>query len=738
MSARFPWHSVCLRAALIAAVCFCFGDEHSAIERGIAALRHSDLLSAERAFSDAVRREPSNPRALKYLGQVYSAQGRLSDAEPVLRKACTLDPLEENACYYLGRLLFTTGRLDEARVVFDKALREPSSRPRALNGIAETLAAAGDFAPAEKRFREATAAGAPAVPYGLFLFHQGRLEESLKVLANAGDEAAIDRVREAAHSSPKSKRPANPPAVQFASTKLPAVLNNGARGDKHLPETMLGGVAILDYDNDGWPDIYVTNGGTMPGLQKSDPSFYNHLFRNNHDGTFTDVTSKAGLAGTGYSIGAAAADFDNDGWTDLAVSSVRGVTLYRNRGNGTFEDITARAGITQGNWSVATGWFDYDNDGWLDLFVVNYVAWDPANEPFCGVKSPGGRTWCHPRTYAPTTNLLFHNEQNGTFRDVSKQSGISDHPGKGMGLAFGDYDGDGRLDVMVTNDTVPSFLFHNLGNGRFREEGLAAGVAYNEDGAAVSAMGVDFRDYDNDGREDLIITTLTNEGFSLLRNVGGRFVNLSSPSRVAAASLPWTGWSVGMYDFNNDGLKDIFAACGHVQDNAELSSSRQSKQPNLLLLNNGDGTFLPASLSFAAMHRGAAFADFDRDGKLDVVVTRIADQPLLLRNTTPGAGHWLEMKLVGTRSNRDAIGARIAITTDAGKQWNRVTSTVGYSSSSELLVHFGLGRESVVRHLEIEWPSGTRQRCDSVPADRLIVVREDAACPINGSAAAMR
>ena len=440
------------------------------------------------------------------------------------------------------------------------------------------------------------------MPSRLFLFRQGRLRDSEEVLAHAGAQTELARVRKAERESPTGAAVGAPPVpVRFEESTLPMVLKNGATGDKHLPETMLGGVAIFDYDNNGWPDIFVVNGATMPGLEKIDASFQNRLFHNNRDGTFTDVTGKAGLGGAGYAMGVAAADFDNDGWIDLAVTGLRGTTLYRNHGDGSFENVTARSGLTQGRWAVAAGWFDYDNDGWLDLFVVHYVVWDPAAEPFCGDHSPGSRTYYHPRFYAAQPNALFHNERNGTFRDVSRESGIAAHLGKGMGVAFGDYDGDGRLDVMVTNDTMPNFLFHNLGDGTFREVGLAAGIAYNEDGNAVSAMGLDFRDYDNDGRDDAFITTLTNESFSLLRNIGGQFSNLSSPSRIASASMPWTGWGVSLYDFNNDGWKDAFVACGHVQDNAELTSSRQSRQPNLLFLNAGNGTLSlnggPASLS---------------------------------------------------------------------------------------------------------------------------------------------
>jgi Tfp pilus assembly protein PilF len=707
-------------------------DNGTPLEKGKQALGRGDLVAAQRAFEEAVHREPENTQALKFLGQAYSAQEKFREAEGPLRKACTLNPAEENACYYLGRLLYTVGRLAEARSAFDRALTQRAGRGRALDGLALTLEAGGDFVRAEQRFREAIAAGGSTAPvdYGLFLFRQGRLRESEEALARSGAKAELARVRKAGRESPAGAGvPVPPVQVRFDESTLPMIVKNGATGDKHLPETMLGGVAVFDFDNDGWPDIFVANGATMPGLEKVDASFRNRLFRNNRDGTFTDVTVKAGVGGAGYSMGVAAADFDNDGWIDLAVTGLRGTTLYRNRGDGSFEDVTARSGLSQGRWAVAAGWFDYDNDGWLDLFVVNYVAWDPAAEPFCGDHPPGGRTYCHPRFYSAQPNALFHNERNGTFRDVSRESGIAAHLGKGMGVAFGDYDGDGRLDVIVTNDTMPNFLFHNQGDGTFREVGLAAGIAYNEDGNAVSAMGLDFRDYDNDGREDAFITTLTNESFSLLRNMGdGQFANLSSPSRIASASMPWTGWGVGLYDFNNDGWKDAFVACGHVQDNAELTSSRQSRQPNLLFLNAGNGTFSPEALSAPAFHRGVAFGDFDRDGRMDAVVTRLNQAPLLLRNVTRGAGHWIELKLVGTRSNRDGIGAAISIKTPAGKQWNRVTTSVGYSSSSDRVVHFGLNRETVVQSMDIVWPSGVKQRCEGVAADRLITIREGSSC----------
>jgi hypothetical protein len=503
------------------------------------------------------------------------------------------------------------------------------------------------------------------------------------------------------------------------------VLHNDPTPEKHQIETMPGGVAVLDYDGDGRPDLFFTNGAEQPSLRKTGPMFYNRLYRNRGDGTFEDVTDKAGVRGEGFSIAAAAADFDNDGFTDLFVAGVNRNILYRNRGDGTFEDVTAKAGVAnQGRWAVSAGWFDYDNDGRLDLLVVNYVKWDPAKEPFCG--EPGSyRTYCHPKSYEGLPNTLYRNNGDGTFTDVSERSGIARHIGKGMGLAFADYDGDGRMDVFVANDTVPNFLFHNQGDGTFQEVGFHAGVAMNEDGRALSSMGVDFRDIDNDGRPDLFITALANETFPLFRNLGkGVFADITYRSRIGAATFPLSGWSAGAYDFDNDGRKDLFAACGDVQDNTEVYSSRKSRQANLLLSGRGGGMFVPSETGPPALYRGAAFADLDGDGRVDAVVTRLGGPPLLLRNTTGEGNHWLGLILTGTRSNRDGIGARVHIASASGEQWNHATTAVGYASSSEKAVHFGLGKDDRVKSIEITWPSGTVERLEDVAADRYVTVRE--------------
>jgi enediyne biosynthesis protein E4 len=515
------------------------------------------------------------------------------------------------------------------------------------------------------------------------------------------------------------------------------VLRNSSTPEKHLIETMLAGVAVFDYNGDGKPDIYFVNGADIPSLDKSDPSLYNRLFRNEGNGTFSDVTAQAGVKGAGYSMGAAIGDFNNDGLEDIFVVGVNRNILYRNRGNGTFEDVTERAGVSGGTWpdhkpwSVAAGWFDYDNDDYLDLFVVNYVEWNPKEERSCS----GGnnlRIYCHPEYYNSLPDFLYHNNGDGTFTDVSQSSGIAAYKGKGMGLAFGDVDHDGKLDVLVANDTLPNFLFHNEGGGKFKEIGLSADVAYNEDGRAISSMGVDFRDYNNDGWEDVFISALQNEVFPLFRNTGkGTFEDISRRARLARFTRTMSGWSDGFFDLNNDGYKDLFIAAGDVQDNAEAVSNRKSRQPNSVLVNQGNGAFADASgeagqiANNLGQHRGAAFGDFDGDGKIDVVVTRLNETAELFHNVSPQQNHWLDIHLVGRKSNRDAIGTLVKLTGASGRrQWNRVVTSVGYACSSDRTVHFGLGQEEFVKELLLEWPSGEVQRVANVSCDRLLTVQE--------------
>jgi hypothetical protein len=529
------------------------------------------------------------------------------------------------------------------------------------------------------------------------------------------------------------KAASKPPLVRFedasASSGLSFVLNHNPTTHKYLVETMAGGVSAFDYNNDGRMDLFFTNGAELPSLAKNGPQYSNRLYRNDGGGHFTDVTAEVGLSGSGYSIGAAAADFDNDGFVDLFVAGVNECHLYRNVGGKRFEDVSKPAGIHGGAWAVAGGWFDYDRDGLLDLFVVNYVQWSPERNPQC--HDPSGRypVYCHPREFQGSANTLYHNLGGGRFEDVSAISGIAKSIGKGMSLAIADYDGDGYPDVYVTNDTMPNFLFHNLRNGRFEEVAFAAGAALPDDGRAVSSMGVDFRDFDNDGLPDIVYTALTGETFPLFRNMGkGQFQDFTQSSHLGRLTHPLSGWSNALADFNNDGWKDLFTANSHVTDNIELFSGDRYKLPNSIFVNQGDGTFADGSAASAPAfatphaHRGAAVADFDGDGKLDIVVTVLGGRPELWRNASPGPDHWLDVRLIGSRSNRDAIGATVR----AGNQWNQLTSSAGYASSSLAPVHFGLGSQAVVPALVIQWPSGIVQRFRDVRAGQQLIVREPA------------
>ena len=506
---------------------------------------------------------------------------------------------------------------------------------------------------------------------------------------------------------------------------LDFVLQNNPTPRKHMIETMAGGLAAFDYNNDGKIDIFFTNGAAIPSLEKDSPKFFNRLYRNDGGMKFTDVTLEAGVAGAGYSMGAAAADYNNDGYTDLFVAGVYRNILYRNLGNGKFEDVTEAAGIKSDKWSVAAGWLDYDNDGWLDLFVVNYAHWTPAFDRYCGDRERNLRVYCHPKYFEGLPNTLYRNRRDGTFEDVSKEAGILEHIGRGMSVAFADYDNDGFTDMFVTNDNLPNFLFRNRRNGTFEEVALEAGVALTNNGAPIASMGADFRDFDNDGLCDINLTALTGETFPLFRNLGkGSFLDATHISQLAQLSAARSGWSNGLFDFNNDGWKDLFTANSDVNDLIDLFQSTHYKQPNSLFANLGDGTFRDVSsdagFTLARAHRGSAFADFDNDGKVDVVVSALGESAELWQNISPDPTHWLVLKLTGTRSNRDGIGAKIWV----GHQFNHVTTAVGYASSSPSTVHFGTGKLEKIDRIEIRWPSGTVQVLQNVATNQTIEVRE--------------
>jgi enediyne biosynthesis protein E4 len=531
-----------------------------------------------------------------------------------------------------------------------------------------------------------------------------------------------------------------PPPIRFENIATKAGVNfitrNSPTPNKNQIETMVAGVALLDYDGDGWLDIYLVNGAAIPSLQKESPAYWNRLYRNNHDGTFTDVTERAGLAGAGYGMGVAVGDYDNDGRPDIFLANVTGNQLFHNNGDGTFTDVTAKAGLAGAEmngkkmWSAGAGWFDYNNDGNLDLFVVNYCAWEVNKDPYCHVKG-GVRGYCDPKLYASLHNTLYRNNGDGTFTDVSKETGISEHMGKGMSVSFADYDGDGFLDAFVANDTTPGLLFHNLGGKKFEEVGTEAGVAYAPDGVALSGMGSDFRDVNNDGRPDIWYTAVERSTFPLLLNQGnGEFDDVTQASGLES-TREMSGWGNGIFDFDNDGWKDLFVVRANVLDNISVLGSRKYPEPNSVFRNLGNGKFADVSASagpdfqVAAAHRGVAFGDLFNDGHIDAVVTVLGGPVEILRNITDNGNHWILLKLVGRESNRMGIGAQIHVTTEDGlSQWNEATTAVGYAASSDSRVHFGLGKNRVIKDLEIRWPSGIKQVLHDVAADQILTVEE--------------
>jgi hypothetical protein len=535
-----------------------------------------------------------------------------------------------------------------------------------------------------------------------------------------------------------------PSPIRFELSTVPFRLENDQTPAKNAPETMPGGVAVFDYNGDGRPDIFFTNGANIATLKKDSPKYRNRLFRNDGNGKFTDVTDAAGLAGSGYDMGVAVADYDNDGHPDLFVAGLHHSTLYHNNGDGTFTDVTVKSGLDASlnrpdpdfgaYWAITAAWVDVNNDGLLDLFVVNYMQWTYSDNPLCAVGDVAD--YCSPKFYKGQPNQLFLNQGDGTFREVSKEWGLRSHVGKGMGAGVADYDLDGRPDLFVTNDALYNSLFHNLGN-KFEEVAFETGVALTEDGSFISGMGTDFRDFNNDGYPDIAFVALVNQTFPLFQNTGkGNFREVTSESGMREASLKISGFGAGLYDFDNDGWKDLFVSGGHVQ--STTLNGQAVDQPNAVFRNPGFPNSGPsgkwmllteeAGLKSAppARHRGCAFGDLDGDGRIDVVVTALGQDAEIWMNRSQKSGHWLDIALHGTKSNRDGIGARIKLVTKSGAQYNHMTTSVGYASSSDGPVHFGLGAENHADLVEIHWPSGIVQTLQNVSADQVLKVTEPA------------
>jgi hypothetical protein len=516
-------------------------------------------------------------------------------------------------------------------------------------------------------------------------------------------------------------RPESPRGLDFVHLNSPTT-------QKYLIETMGGGVAVLDYNNDGLADLFFVNSGelvsgmaTPEKFGRDQPKFWNRLYRQNHDGTFTDITKAAGLSSAGdgnYGMGVAVADYDNDGYPDLFVTSYGNNVLYHNNKDGTFTDVTGKAGVAGGGWSASAGFFDYDNDGRLDLFVTRYMEWNTKLSKVC---NGDYHTYCPPEVFPATTNLLYHNNGDGTFTDVSTSSGIGRVKGRSLGVAFNDYDGDGYTDIFVANDGMQQFLFHNNGNSTFTERALDAGVALSDDGSPYAGMGVDFRDYDNDGRPDLIITNLAKQVYAVYHNDGnGSFSYKSLETGIGNLSAASSGWGVRFEDFDNDGKKDLFVAQGHVLDNVDqIDPSKHYREPPLLAMNRGE-RFERADSGFstAVAGRGLAVGDLNNDGATDAVISILGGRPLVFMNQ-PNGSHWLTVSLRGTRSNRDGAGAILRV--DGQTQYASTASS--YLSASDKRIHFGLGAATSAT-LEVTWPSGTHQTLKDVKVDRFIEVVE--------------
>ncbi|MGB6691965.1 MAG: CRTAC1 family protein [Terracidiphilus sp.] len=508
--------------------------------------------------------------------------------------------------------------------------------------------------------------------------------------------------------------------------------NSGAFGAKYLPETMGSGVCILDYDNDGWQDILFVNSMDWPGHTTS--KSYPALYHNNHDGTFTDVTRQAGLAIEMYGLGCAVGDFDNDGFDDIYITAIGGSHLFRNLHNGRFADVTAKAGLADSGFPAGAVWFDYDNDGRLDLFVAHYVQWSQQTDQFCSLDSKH-KSYCTPEAYKGESSRLFHNLGNGKFEDVTKRAGLYDPTGKSLSAALIDYDDDGWLDLFVTNDTQPNKLYRNNHNGTFSEAGFTAGVAFSDAGRARAGMGTDAGDYDNSGRQSLVIGNFTDESMSLYHNDGsGLFTDQATTSGISAPSAQSLTFGCFFFDYDLDGRLDIFAANGHVADDiAVVRPNLHYAEPPLLLRNLGGGKFEDASLETGPalrqpiVARGAAYLDFDNDGDLDLVVTTNNGPARLLRNDNGNRNDMLRLKLIGTRSNRDAIGAKVTVTSSAGlRQDAMVKSGSSYLSQSELPLTFGLGKPGSTKevNIEIAWPSGRKESLPHVAVDQSLSIEE--------------
>jgi hypothetical protein len=523
------------------------------------------------------------------------------------------------------------------------------------------------------------------------------------------------------------------PRVQFVNVAREAGITfkheNGASKEKLMPETFGAGVAWIDFDNDGLPDLFFSNGAD---LAHGKPSPGNVLYHNLGNGKFEDVTKKAGVAGNGmFATGVTVGDYDNDGFLDIFVSGYNSRQLFHNNGDGTFTDVTAKAGVAGGGWSSSAAWVDYDRDGYLDLFVARYLEYDVKNAPYCGYKQEGYRTYCDPQQFDGVPDQLFHNNHDGTFTDVSVKAGIANRAGKGLGVVVGDIDLDGWPDIFVTNDGVRNFLYRNKGDGTFQDITYTAGTGFDMNGKAMAGMGTEIADFDGDGLPDIFLTAFSREYNTLYRNLGKlQFEDVTLKAGLQSGFLT-LAFGTKLFDFDNDGRLDIFCTNGHVTDNVELYDPQLSyKQSDLLYQNIGGGRFKDVSAesgpAFRIKHvgRGAAVADFDNDGDLDIVIADCGGPALLYRNDGGNRNHWLAIKARGRESNRFGLGSKVRVTAGGVTQYREINPSGSYLSTSDMRLYIGLGKETIVQRLEIEWPLGKKQVLENVPAGQILNLDE--------------
>ena len=524
--------------------------------------------------------------------------------------------------------------------------------------------------------------------------------------------------------------------IQFVDVTQEAGIHwkhvDGRSGQKYFMETLGSGAAFFDYDADGDPDLYFVNGAPLPGYVSQEiPT--NCLYRNNGDGTFTDVTEKAGVGDTGYGHGCAVGDYNNDGKLDLYVTNYGTNRLYRNNGDGTFAEVAESAGVTEPRWSTSCAFADYDRDGNLDLYVVNYIVFDINENPWCGLREKGIRAYCEPDNFTAQSDTLYRNNGDGTFTDVTQTAVIYNTTGKGLGVVWADYNNDGAADIYVANDSTENLFYRNNGDGTFEEVGFMVGVALSENGAAENGMGTTFGDWNNDGWFDLTVTNYAQQTNTLYHNdADGFFTDATATTKTAQLTYPYLGWATAFIDYDNDGYQDLFVANGHLHENlAELGQEGTYGQRNLLFRNNSNGTFTEISetlgpgMKLEDVSRGATFADYDLDGDIDIVVTNSNTAPRLLRNDGGNRKNWLQIRLTATNGSTDAIGARVKITTGNLTQTREIRSGDGYLSQQDLRLHFGIGDSEQVDSIEVQWQTGAKQLIGSVPANQVLSLEEN-------------